>query len=237
MERLWPDPDDETAAEIHVELLRREAWVASNFVMALDGAIALQGRSGGLGDDGDLQVFQAVRDRSDAVVVGAGTVRVERYGPTRLRARDARTERGQLPRPRLVVVTRSADLAGADRLWSDPDAPITVLTGTDAPRDRVAWLQERADVLAIGERGPDLVAGFAALQDRGLTRILVEGGPTLQVDVLRAGLLTDLLTTVAPLVVGGGTTTVPDLLPEPQPLSLRSVHRHNNELFLHHALT
>lgn len=237
VERLWPEPGLEDADEVHADLSRREAWVASNFVMALDGAIAVEGRSGGLGGDGDLQVFQTLRDRADVVLAGAGTVRAERYGPTRLRAREARVARGQEPRPRLVVVTRSADLADADRLWSEPDAPTTVLTGTDAPPDRVAWLRERAEVLTIGDTGPDLAAGLDALQGRGESRILVEGGPSLQVDLLSLGLLTDLFTTVAPLLVGGPATTVPIVLPRTIDLSLRSVRRHGDELFLHHWIT
>nr|WP_274388294.1 dihydrofolate reductase family protein [Salsipaludibacter albus] len=234
---MWPDPGVEADDEVHADLSRRDDWVASNFVVSLDGAIALAGRSGGLGGDGDLQLFRTLRDRADVVMAGAGTVRTEGYRPTRLRAAEARRARGQEPRPRLVVVTRSADLADVDRLWSEPGAPITVLTGTDAPADRLAWLRERAEVLAVGDDGPDLAAGLDLLRDRGLTRILAEGGPSLQVDLLSAGLVTDLFTTVAPLVVGGGATTVPDQLPETVALSLRSVRRHGDELFLHHWVT
>lgn len=237
MERLWPDPGAEADEDLHADLSRRDGWVASNFVMSLDGSIHVDGRSGGLGGDGDLLLFRTLRDRADVVVAGAGTVRTERYGPTRLRAREQRTARGQQPRPRLVVVTRSADLADAERLWSDPDAPITVLTGTDAPADRVAGLQERAEVLTVGDTGPDLTAGLRVLQDRGESRILVEGGPSLQVGMLTLGLLTDLFTTVAPLLVGGGSTSVPIALPTAVELSLRSVRRHGDELFLHHVVT
>ncbi len=222
--------------DLHADLARRDTWVASNFVMALDGAIAMDGRSGGLGGDGDLAVFRSLRDHADVVLVGAGTVRAESYGPTRVRSVDARRARGQADRARLVVVTRGADLSGADRLWSDPGAPITVLTGTDAPADRVARLRERAEVITIGDQGPDLAAGLAQLRGRGLGRVLTEGGPSLQAEMLARGLVTDLFTTVAPVVVGGGATTVPSPLPEPLELALVAVWRHDDELFLHHRV-
>lgn len=254
MDRLWPrltpdaprdhagdDPREArsgavAAIDLHADLARRTTWVASNFVMALDGAITVDGRSGGLGGDGDRVVFQSLRDHADVVLAGAGTVRAESYRPTRVRSVEARRGRGQSDRPRLVVVTRSGDLAGLDRLWSEPGAPISVLTGTDAPAERLAWLRERAEVLTIGDDGPDLAAGIAQFGARGSGRILVEGGPSLHADLVALGLLTDLFTTVAPMVVGGGRTTVPVALPTPVDLTLVDVWRHDDELFLHHRV-
>lgn len=260
MERLWPSPAheevaaraDETSPDggggaalgdvgadprLLAELLDRTDWVGANFVSSLDGAIRVEGVSGPLGSTGDRQVFLRLRDLADAVLVGAGTVRAERYGPTRLRAAGERARRGQSPRPRLVIVTRSCDLLGLDRLWSDPEAPITVLTGAGAPADRVAGLQQRgAEVLQVGDGGPDLVAGLETLRERGLARLLSEGGPTLHTDMLALGLLTDLFTTIAPVVVGGADSMVPLRLPEPLSLRLEAVRRWGDELLLHHRV-
>lgn len=251
MERLWHDPpvgasasgaggpptdDVAFAVDPHQDLATRTAWLATNFVMALDGAIAVDGVSGDLGGAGDLAMFRSLRDHADAVVVGAGTARAENYGPTRRRAVAARTARGQAERPTLVLVTRSADLRDLDRLWAEPDAPVVVLTGTDAPADEVAWVRERADVVAVGDDGPDLVAGLERLREQGLRRVLAEGGPRLHTDLLRLGVVTDLFTTVAPRVVGGGETAVPDRLPADVELELAMVWRHGDELYLHHRV-
>lgn len=242
MQRLWPgsgESDDlyvDSAADLHADLEARPAWVASNFVAALDGAISVDGRSGPLGGDGDLRVFRSLRNHADAILVGAGTVRAEDYGPTRVRAVADRAARGQGERPRLVVVTGTADLLDLDRLWSEPDAPITVLTGPDAPADRVRALRDRADVVVTGEAGPDLAAGLQVLAERGMARVLCEGGPSLQADLLEQGLLTDLFTTVAPVVVGGGATTVPRSLDRRVDLALAGVWRHDDEVFLHHCV-
>src|ERR1700726_1375889 len=55
-------------------------YTIANFVMSVDGRAAFQGRSGPLSDDGDRAMFHALRERVDAIIVGTGTLRTERYG-------------------------------------------------------------------------------------------------------------------------------------------------------------
>lgn len=237
MQQLWPDagedPDDLAA-----DLTHRTQWVGLNFVQAVDGAIAVDGVSGPLGDEGDRQLFLALRDRSDVVLAGAGTVRAERYGPTSLRAADRRVRRGQSPRPVLAVVTRSGDLLDLERLWSDPGAPIVVVSGTSLAPGVVADLQERgAEVMVVGQGAePDLAAVVDEFRARGLGRILCEGGPALARDMLAAGLVTDMFTTIGAVAVGGGATMVPEPLPEPVALELATVRRSGDEVLLHHRV-
>lgn len=218
---------------------RAGAWVGLNFVTALDGAIAIDGRSGALGGPGDRAMFAALRDVADAVVVGAGTARAEDYGPTSLRAADARRARGQAPRPAVVLVTRSGDLTGLERLWADGDMRVVVATGPAADADALAAVRDRgATVLRTDgpDGGPDLTAMLARLRDEGWTRLLCEGGPSLAVDLLAVGEVTDLFTTVAPVVVGGTQTMLGERLEDAVRLELRAVRAHEGELFLHHSL-
>ncbi|WP_203230917.1 dihydrofolate reductase family protein, partial [Agromyces humi] len=63
--------------------------VRMNFVTSLDGAVTLEGRSGGLGDEHDRLAMQVLRTLADVVLVGAGTVRVEGYGGLQVDAADA----------------------------------------------------------------------------------------------------------------------------------------------------
>ena len=63
--------------------------VRMNFVMSLDGAATLEGRSGGLGDENDRLAMQVLRTLADVVLVGAGTVRVEGDGGLRVDETDA----------------------------------------------------------------------------------------------------------------------------------------------------
>lgn len=56
-----------------------ERWLAINMVMSLDGAISVDGRSGGLAGPADRAMFLGLRAAAEVVLVGAETVRVERY--------------------------------------------------------------------------------------------------------------------------------------------------------------
>jgi len=73
--------------------------VRMNFVMSLDGAVTLEGRSGGLGDEHDRLAMQVLRTLADVVLIGAGTVRVEGYGGLQVGEADAAWRRAHgLPR-------------------------------------------------------------------------------------------------------------------------------------------
>ena len=88
-------------------------------------------------------MFSALRAVADIVLAGAGTVRTERYGPARMLPahEDARRSRGQSPRPRIAVVTRSLALDLDLPLFrdaSDEYRPIVITTtaGLDRVRSR-----------------------------------------------------------------------------------------------------
>ena len=87
-------------------------YVVTNFAVTLDGKATLHGRSGEIGSDTDTEMLVGLRTRVDAVMIGAGTMRAERYGrssPTRASA--ARRERRGLPHdPLMVIVSGRLDL-------------------------------------------------------------------------------------------------------------------------------
>ena len=101
--------------------------VRVNFVASTDGAVTVDGRSGGLGSDADRRVFGTLRELAEVVLVGAGTVRAENYGGAR------KPTRGRADPPPIAVVTGSADLDPGARLFTDTRVAPIVLTGPDAP--------------------------------------------------------------------------------------------------------
>ena len=118
-------------------------------IASLDGTTVVDGRSGALGNPTDARVLGALRRAADAVLVGAGTVRAEGYGPARPTAatRAARRARGQDEVPRIAVVTRSLDLDLSTPLFTEPEAPTIVITSAsaesraiEAPCALIAWL-------------------------------------------------------------------------------------------------
>jgi riboflavin biosynthesis pyrimidine reductase len=178
--------------------------VRVNFVASADGAAWLDGRSGGLSSPPDKRVFALLRDLTDVVLVGAGTIRVEGYsypdfGPER---RDRRRALGLAELPTFAVVSGTLDLDPSSRLFVGAPVRTLVLTSAAAAADKRAALEPVADLVTAGEDRVDLAAAVDALAARGLRRILSEGGPTLFGGLVAAGRLDELCLTVSPLLAG-----------------------------------
>src|SRR4051794_19323354 len=109
-------------------------YVVVNFVASADGKATFQGRSGKLGGDTDSDLFHRLRTQADAVLVGSGTLRAERYG--RLvrdpELRQVREAEGRDPDPLACVVTRTLDLPVDIPLFQDPDQRTVVFTSSEA---------------------------------------------------------------------------------------------------------
>src|SRR4051812_457920 len=87
MRRLLPDPGELDPADLDdtglIDAYRVPAGrhLRVNFIASLDGAVTVDGRSGGLGSPGDRRVFQLLRALADVVLVGHGTASAEGYRP------------------------------------------------------------------------------------------------------------------------------------------------------------
>ena len=162
--------------------------VRLNMIASVDGATAVGGVSGGLGGPADQAVFAALRSHADVVLVAAGTVRAEHYGPI------------GLP---IAVVSRSCRLDWDSPLFTAVNAQPIVVTVAEAPVAERKKAADLADVIIAGERDVDLAEALDALAARGLRRVLAEGGPSLNGQLAAAGLLDELCLTLSPLLVGG----------------------------------
>jgi riboflavin-specific deaminase-like protein len=212
--------------------------VRVNMVVSVDGATAVSGRSGGLGSPADHRVFHLLRALSDVVLVGAGTVRVERYGPARApeQIAAARREAGRTPVPRIAVVSGSLQLDLEGRLFREahPEARPIVLTSASCPSERRAAVEEVAEVVVAGEERVDLARAIAALGERGARSVLCEGGPVLNGGLAAAGLLDELCITIAPSIVAGSSRRAiagPEL-PGPPEMTLLAMLEEDGQLFL-----
>ncbi|WP_078315584.1 pyrimidine reductase family protein [Mycobacterium sp. D16Q16] len=184
-----------------------ELCLRANMIGSLDGAATVTGLSGGLGGEGDRAVFAAMRANADVILVGAGTVRAERYHGTHLPVglRQRRQARGQSEVPVIAVVTASGAVDPGIPLFTESEVAPIVVTSSAGARNvtsQVAGVQ----VLAVDAAGKvDLRAALAQLHDRGLSRVLCEGGPSLLGTLLAARLVDELCLTTAPItIVGGG---------------------------------
>jgi riboflavin biosynthesis pyrimidine reductase len=183
-------------------------WLRANMVASLDGAATVDGRSGGLSNESDQQVFALLRAHADVILVGAGTARAEGYAPVRPESEGLRwawLRDGRPPSPPIVVVTRALDLDLDSALIADapPHAATIVITTESAlPARRDAAAARNAEVIIAGEASVDLKAAVDALAERGYQRISCEGGPHLLAQLADAGLLDELCLTISPLVAG-----------------------------------
>ncbi|WP_067564489.1 pyrimidine reductase family protein [Nocardia acidivorans] len=188
-----------------------EPWIRVNFVSSIDGAVSVDGRSGGLGTPADKKVFRILRDLADVVVVGAGTARAENYGAahtdSQLRMRLHHHGFGGDPTgapPRIAVVTATATLDPGGRLFTDTGARPIVITTADAPRDRKDALAAAGGlVIEAGETSVTAGGLRAALEDLGMRRVLCEGGPALFGDLIVAQAVDELCLTLSPMLVAG----------------------------------
>jgi riboflavin biosynthesis pyrimidine reductase len=176
---------------------------------------------------------------ADVVLVGAGTVRAEGYGPVRV-PQDRQRQReaaGRLPVPPLAIVTRSLDLDLAAPLFTAAAVRPLVLTAGSAPQDRRRAAAEVADVVVAGDDRVDMVDAVGALVDRGLTRILSEGGPHLLAELFAADLVDELCLAVAPLVTCGHQLRITSgpALATPAGLRVASVLEEDGFLFLRYG--
>lgn len=212
------DPDD-----LH-ELYQpgAEPGVRGGFVLSTDGGIAWDGGSRPLQTPADEAAFHALRAVSDAVVVGAGTVRAEDYGPVRPRpaGRLWREQNGLPAAPTLVVVSRSLDLDPGARCFTTGSLVVTCAASDPQRRARLAAV---TDVVVAGDDEVDLVTALDALHARGLTRLLCEGGPALLTAFAQQDLLDELCLTLTPLLLGRSPQLLSEPLAAPRRLDLVSL--------------
>jgi riboflavin biosynthesis pyrimidine reductase len=237
VQRCFPDhldsPDDDALAAAY-------AWPAqvatrpvlrANMVGSLDGAMSVDGRSAGLGSDGDQRIFAVLRDLADVLLVGAGTIRAEGYGGIRLGAdRLARRRRWGLGEPPRVAVVTGAGLAADLGIFTDCASPPLILTTSAGARRMAAY---PATVVEVGTDAVDLPMMVTKLAELGLRRVLCEGGPGLLGRLVAADLLDELCLTTSPQTVGGDPATLLGgaRLSAPARWDLQGLHLEQGNLF------
>jgi riboflavin biosynthesis pyrimidine reductase len=248
MRQLIPHPIDEVdPLEAYGADIRRPVgdrpWVVANMVASTDGASAVEGVSGGLGGDGDLMVFTALRTIVDVILVASTTANAERYGPARTdEGRTAwRAERGRPPAARIAVMTGSLSVDPELPLFTDAsgdaDSPRPlVLTGRGAPEDRRRVLSEVAEVIDAGDDRVDIAAALRELRRRGAEIVLVEGGPSLLGQMTTADLVDELCLTLSPVLAGGDSRRIVyQAEPRLRLLDLDRILEHDGELYLRYV--
>jgi len=222
-------------------------YVMLNMVSTADGHATLDGRSGPISGSADRALFHALRTAVDAVMAGAATVRVERYGriiPDATR-RQSRVARGLHEEPLACIVSGRLTLDAEIPLLADPAARVVILTPSSASLPAGAAAGEVDYIRAARDGQLDLPAALTELRARFDVRtLLCEGGPHLNAQLLGAGLVDELFLSLAPLLAGGDPIAGgealrilagPELSP-PVALDLLGVLEHDSSLFLRYGV-
>jgi riboflavin biosynthesis pyrimidine reductase len=244
--RLLPDPDpgplDVAELIAGLELADRATtdrpYTIANMIESVDGRASFDGRSSAFGDDGDKQVFRALRSVCDVVLAGTGTLATEHYGRL-VRDADvqaARERRGLAPQPLLCTVTRSGHIPPEIPLLADPDARMVIYAGGAVDLGDVAAAVE---VITVDSRQLSVASALHDLRVHQQARlVLCEGGPTVLGQLIGYRALDELFLTFAGKLAGGtGSAIVSGLtLPDPQAVSLLWLLEQDGSLFLRYGL-
>lgn len=251
--RLLPAGETVTARE-HAEALdlaaraaaeaRLRPYVVLNMVGTVDGRASFDGRTRAIGDRADRELFHALRACVDGVLVGAGTIRAERYGPL-IRddaVRRRRVEGGMSEEPLAVIVSGRLTLAPDTPLLASERARVVIVTPSSASLSGAAAHVEY--VRAERDGALDLPRALAELSERlGVRTLLCEGGPHLNSELLLAGLVDELLLSLAPKLAGGEDVTGESLrivagsqFETPVELELLDVLESDSRLFLRYGV-
>jgi riboflavin-specific deaminase-like protein len=227
-----PTSPEELASGLRLHELAppERPYLGINMVSSLDGKATLDWRTKGLSTEVDRRLFHHLRTQADAVMVGAGTAREERYG--RMTKNDElsakRVAEGRAAEALAVVVSGRLDLPGDLPLLNEREQAVLIATGSEADLPGLGAHVEYARV------GDDLPRLMAELDERGVRSVLCEGGPTLNSFLFAAGLVDELFLTLNPKVLGGAaalTMVAGRELVEPVELDLVSVAEAEGELY------
>ena len=239
--RLLPDRADGLTARDVAKALPREPrdgrpFLALNMIATADGRATIQGHTQLIANQADYELFHALRTRSDAIMVGAGTVRAESYGrmvpdPDN---RAYREEAGLPADPLAVLVSRSLAVPPDVGMLRTPENTVVVVTPS-ADRELPPT---KATVHYLREA--DMGVALRRLHaEHGVDCLVCEGGPELNATLLPAGLVDELHLVYAPKLAGGPDPLTilsgPPLDPAID-LELLSLHDSGGYLFARYAV-
>jgi 2,5-diamino-6-(ribosylamino)-4(3H)-pyrimidinone 5'-phosphate reductase len=182
-------------------------FVFINVAMTADGKIDTFERKGAaISSQRDKQRVDKLRAESDAVMVGGRTLLDEDPKLTvkseALRAE--RRARGLSPNPVKVGVVSEATIKPDSMFLNAGPARIVIFTTYRTSKDGLAFLRScGVDVYVHDSEKVDLSKALGTLKELGIQRLMVEGGATLNFEILKLRLVDELSAYIAPMIFGG----------------------------------
>ena len=177
--------------------------------MTADGKIDTFARKGAaISSQHDKERVDRLRAEADAIMVGGRTLLDEDPKLTVKSGvlRAERIVRGHTPNPIKVGVVSEAKLKTHSRFLHKGDARVVIFTTQRTSKEELASLRsQNVDVFIHEDERVDLREMMHTLHKLGIKRLMVEGGGTLNFELIRSGLVDELSAYVAPMIFGGET--------------------------------
>ena len=178
-----------------------------NVAMTADGKIdTISRRGAAISSQRDKERVDRLRADSDAVMVGGQTVLNEDPKLT-VRSEALRAERvarGLPPNPMKVCVITSANLSVHSKFLREGESRVVIFTTNRTSKDKLDLLRSQGAEAFVHAGGRvDLAQTMQTLSELGVKRLMVEGGATLNFELLRLGLVDEVQAYIAPMIFGG----------------------------------
>jgi len=182
-------------------------FVFINVAASADGKIdTFERRGAAISSSADKARVDLLRAGADAIMVGGHTLLAEdpRLTVKSAQLRAERQARGQTGNPiKVGVITRAELRPDCDFLNAGPARVVIFTTAQTSPEQIGVLSSKGVESFILGEKSVDLVRTLETLKDLGVERLMVEGGGTLNFELLRLGLVDELTIYIAPLIFGG----------------------------------
>jgi len=184
-------------------------FVQLNVAATADGKIDSVARRGAaISSARDKERVDRLRASADAIMIGARTLHGDDPKLT-IKSEPLRQQRaasGLPANPAKVAVATRLELRPGCRFLTAGPARILLFTTTQTPESELPRLRSSgAEVFVLGAARVDLAEALRILKEQGVQRLMLEGGATLNFEMLSLGLVDELTTFVAPVIFGGET--------------------------------
>jgi 2,5-diamino-6-(ribosylamino)-4(3H)-pyrimidinone 5'-phosphate reductase len=182
-------------------------FVFINVAMTADGKIdTFERRGAAISSQRDKERVDRLRASADAIMVGGRTL-IDEDPKLTVKSdmlREERAARGLSPNPMKVGIVTKANIKADSNFLNAGPADIVIFTTHQTSKEHLARLKaQRVDVYMDDADKVYLQGALAILKELGVERLMVEGGSTLNFELIRLGLVDEVTAYVAPMIFGG----------------------------------